>query len=313
MKTRDFIKGKIGENKTKIDKKGNDGKELVEDDLLQLSLYEVFVIFLLSNFTTPMQRYALLQDVNDIIFKEKKLSTSSFYNSIEKLEKMGLIAYAKIENKIFVMGTDFGVKALEIISRTTSLFSINFNLLTEGTLKAISGKVPFENANSILIITLEEFFDTEVLNTRMKTYSTKNIITLPEQYEKMVRRGLSPDIHQTLITDKKIREPDGFFELIVIYDFQNLTNPFHGLSETGIIKETFRVLKSKGLLLFQFHNIIQEQDDFAIDLLAHSFKKSPFYNEISKEDVIKYFTEAIGQEPKLINFKEFYLGYIKKE
>jgi len=262
-----------------------------------------------------MQRYALLQDVNDILFKDakKKISTSSFYNSVDKLEKMGLIAYTKIDNKIFVMGTELGTKALEIISGTTSLFSLNFSKLTEGTAMAVRGKIPLEKANSVLIITLEEFFDTEVLNTRMKAYTTKNIITGPGFYDKMIRRGLSPDIHQTLITDEKIREPGEFFDLVLIYDFQNLQSPFYGLSEKDIIKEAYRVLKSQGFLLIQFHNIIPEQDDFAVDSLARSFKNSPFYNEIDKEDVKRYFLEAIGHEPELFSFKEFYLGYIKKE
>lgn len=259
-----------------------------------------------------MQRYALLQDVNDIIFKEKKLSTSSFYNCVDKLVKMGLIAYTKIDNKIFLRGTEQGTKALEIISRTSSLFSINFNQLTEGTINAISGKIPLKNANSILIITFEEFFDTEILNKRMKQYSTKNIITGPKLYEKMKRRGLDSDIRQTFITNKQIREPDGFFELVMIYDFQNLSTQYYGLSEPDIIKEAYRVLKGNGLLLFQFHNKISVQDDFAIDSLAHSFKNSHFYNEISKEDVKRHFLEAINQEPELIGFKEFYVGFIKK-
>ena len=128
----------------------------------------------------------------------------------------------------------------------------------------------------------------------------------------MIRRGLSTEIKQTFINNNKIREPDDFFEQIIIYDFQNLPDSFHGLSESEIIREAYRVLKTNGLLLFQFHNIISPQGDFAVESLANSFKKSHFYNEISIEDVRKYFIQAINREPELIGFKELYVGYLKK-
>ena len=147
----------------------------------------------------------------------------------------------------------------------------------------------------------------------MKIYTNKNIIANPEMYDKMRRRGLNSDIQQTLITDKQIREPDNFFDNIIIYDFQNLPNLFFGLSEKDILKEAYRVLKHSGLLIVQFHNVIPPQEDFALDFLANSFKKSAFYNEIDKEEVLRYFVESFDQKPEFIGFKEFYLGYIKKE
>ena len=61
------------------------------EDILSLDIPQLMILFFLSMQITETVRYTLLQDLNKFVFSEAKLSASSFYNTLDKLERLGLL------------------------------------------------------------------------------------------------------------------------------------------------------------------------------------------------------------------------------
>ena len=96
----------------KSDDQISDPKSLKIGDLANLSIVEILTLQRLLQHQTPVVRYVLYQEINQLIHPEKvkyssaeeilsnslkeekpDLSTSSFYNSLNTLKKRGLIAF----------------------------------------------------------------------------------------------------------------------------------------------------------------------------------------------------------------------------
>ena len=102
-------------------------QEIKLEDILSLNIYQLVIIFFLSIQLSETVRYSLLQDVNKNLFSNAKLSASSFYNTLDRLEKLGLVEMNQSGNERVknVKGTSKIKDVLQIVSTYATFLSFN--------------------------------------------------------------------------------------------------------------------------------------------------------------------------------------------
>ena len=116
----------------KDDKINNPAEKILSlESILDLTVFDIFILFYLLLFSGGSVRFAVLQDLNEYFKKSskslpigskfrKQLSPSSFYNILKKLEKKGLISTNdKGGNTRTIEPTPFARQALKLISLFT--------------------------------------------------------------------------------------------------------------------------------------------------------------------------------------------------
>jgi len=304
-------------------------------DFIDLSLVDVLTLQFLVRHSEPVVRHTLYREVlrfleniksplEDIdstkltkserryynFLKDKKLlSTSSFYNNLNNLEKRGLILsnYNK-KGKI---------ETIEITNLTNPLLKeilkhfVSFGVRTEEPamlmikdeiLKRI-GKKEFENT---LVVWLNFYLDFQIL--RMVYNLTDNLFILSyDDYSKeLLEKGLE-NVNFSSIYNDLIREPNNIFD-ITFFPFYSKNSSLNGLTLTDLLKEAVRVTQKDGVILITAQSTIPNVHGVLISNLIKLYRKAnqqTIYSieeleqdlidaGVEKTDVFEYQGELIG-------------------
>lgn len=286
-------------------------KKIELDDILSLDISQIMILFFLSFQISDTVRYTLLQDLNKFVFPEAKLSASSFYNTLDKLEKLGLLDMKK--NKTgrvkSIRGRPEIKNVLSIISQYTSIISIDLGSILTDFIAILDNSMNNSPINNLLLIDIEEFYDFG-LTTILKRYSEEVfLLSDDESFARYSNRGFK-QVHQSQIINGKIREPDKIFDCVFILDFQ-IKNDIYGMNEKALLTEALRVTKKDGLIIVIGMDELPITNNFILDSVLQKVQKSSFFNVINL-DLFKDLIRSVSHfEPEFINVKGMIIAKIK--
>lgn len=286
-------------------------QEIRLDDILSLNIYQLVIIFFLSIQLSETVRYSLLQDVNKYLFSNAKLSASSFYNTLDRLEKLGLVEMTQSGNERVksVKGTPKIRDVLQIVSMYATFLSFNPGIIFDEYLPIFESFVHLGTVKNILFIDFDEFFDigfTSLLNKHTEEFF---ILADNDSFEKYKNRSNKP-IYQTQVINGKIREPDKIFDAVYIVDFHTIED-FYGMNEKELLQEAVRVTKSQGVVIIHGSNELPVTDNIVIDSMVDNLKTNPLMITMNEKSFLTTVTEISPVKPLFYTSKGFLIAKLQ--
>ena len=287
-------------------------KNIKIGDFANLSIVEILTLQRLLQHQKPVVRYILYQEVNQLIhperlkyssaeeilsnsLKEEKadLSTSSFYNSLNTLEKRGLVAFyykqgkkKQIETVEATKMTKSTILALEHYFLRSVVNDYEYLVNLAEKMLDIIGQSHFE---TLITVWLSDLLDLNLLKYFTKIANEVSILSKAEIYEDLVKIGLK-NINYTNMYNKVIREPNDFFNLAVVPSYRRNIE-FFGLSRIDLLKELIRVTKKGGIVIISGRTAFTSTKNYYADELLKRYSESIseriFDEKELKDDMIK--------------------------
>ncbi|MFX0061546.1 MAG: hypothetical protein ACFFC7_05110 [Candidatus Hermodarchaeota archaeon] len=300
----------------------NPKKNLNLDDILDLTVFDIFVLFYLMIFSGGSVRFALLQDLNAYFSHSrqnvpssakfrKQLSPSSFYNILKKLEKKGLTASIdKGRNVRTVEATPLAREALKMVSLFTLAASFDltkeFAFLEEVMIKEFD----IGHLKSLLFISIDSFYLVPMIKKFSELEFIETLYVLAD--EEILERYFDRDIKNIRISttlNSVIREPNDFFEATFIYRYRAIED-FYGMSGKALLREAVRITKpEQPVILVSWTGKEQLDNSIVSSLIEELMDSSPFFFEISKHEVIEDMKNAGISEPKIYDLRGGFLAW----
>lgn len=285
-----------------------------------LSLIEIITLLILLRDSKPIVRHSLYLQINEFLESEKfkikiddytnlskseqmiltflrnkrNLSTSSFYNNLKNLEKMGLISFNfNIKGKVIsIEPTSLTVVACDIISQyfiRTSL-ALNYGVLFENAKRVLDiiGRKKFEN---LLLVWLYEYADIELFNFLISISDSFFILCKKELCDNAIKnyytneKASNEKINFTQVYNNLIREPNDFFDLIV-FSYLEAKPDYIGLDRLELLKETVRVAKKDGIIVLNNFSKLPTTEDFTTNRLIEIYNKANRHQISTEQQLI---------------------------
>ncbi|KKM78403.1 hypothetical protein LCGC14_1360290 [marine sediment metagenome] len=288
-------------------------------DFIDLSLVEVLTLQLLLRHTEPVVRHTLYLEVTQFLQSKrtsldafdspdlsssekrylqflrnkKKLSTSSFYNNLKSLEKMGLIsgtynAKGKVEA---IEKTDLTGPFMDVILR----HFINFGVRSEEAImhsmkKAIFEKIKKTSFENILVIWLNEFFDFQIIRIAYEVAEALFILSRNDFSKDLINRGLE-NVKSSSIYNRKIREPNEVFD-VVFFPFYYKDSKIFDLNRVDLLKEAARVTKKSGVVIITAQSKLPKVEGRIASTILELYEKAHHHTIYEIDELEKDYNEA---------------------
>lgn len=259
-------------------------------DLNDLSFLQIYILIVLGTFTTHPVRFTLLNQINEVLFQDKQLSPSTFYNTLQKLEQKGFISFQedeKTERAKSIGTTHLGKLALKMISQLMIFSNLDLKTIFHKAIPQIIDKTNLTPVRSLLLIHFDEIFDVELFNMFFYKYSQElYILANDETFNRYLKRGIT-SIHQTKFqkSSNKIREPNDHFDATILVRYQRTTKLF-GVSEKIILQEAKRVSKPGSKLIIITIENMPQTNHVILDSLTQLISTSPFYFSLGEKEIV---------------------------
>jgi DNA-binding PadR family transcriptional regulator len=258
-----------------------------------MTITQIFTLMLVNSFPLGVIRYAILQSLNSLLSPNSKISASSFYHSLEKLEKLGLLEFLKDEKgKItLVKTTEKTNEALAQVGNVLVMSGINIS----ETISDLSTQI-------LDIIDLESSVDLALIISKDLSLDL-HLYPVAEQYAKRIHcvasnidfnRYIVPyseKINQTKVINRKMREPDNEFDLTFLPTYFP-SDDFFEMSDDEFWQEVVRVTKPQGQIIVLSFKEIKKQDNFILDSIIDLFSSNPLIYFTTKEKIKDSMTKA---------------------
>lgn len=288
-------------------------------DFIDLSLVEVLTLQLLLRHTEPIIRHTLYLEVIQFLQSErtsldtldspnlsssekrylqflrnkKKLSTSSFYNNLKILEKMGLIscmynAKGKVEA---IEKTDLTGPFMDV----TLQHFITFGVRAEKSImvsmqKAIFEKIKKTSFECILVIWLNEFFDIQIIRLAYEASESLFILSRTDFSKDLINRGLE-NVKSSSIYNRKIREPNEAFDMVFL-PFYYKDSKIFDIDRIDLLKEAARVTKKTGVVIITAQSKLPKVEGYVASTILGLYEKANHHTIYEIDELEKDYSEA---------------------
>lgn len=292
-------------------------------DIFDLSLIELTILNYLVNNEGKILRFDLYKQINSLLAPFKNLSTSSFYNSLKKLENRGFLKSVKTDNK------DPKSMAITKDKKAEVALGFMFYYFIQHSL-SLSSKGDNDPSNIIKTLCMKENFDsvmvidpetssstkliTSIIPTAVETLrsiarASKNIYLLSteELYDYYISQGINKLQSSQIREEGIIREAENTFDLIVfpLYD-KNII--FNDLNYRDLLKEAKRLLMKGGNLVVIHLEEFQLTNNYFLDHFSKSLRLSGYIAAFDTDQIMNDLLE-IGYENLQIT-KNMGINYI---
>lgn len=291
-------------------------------EVYDLSFIEIVTLNHLLKANEKLMRFSLYKQINAILQPHKKLSTSSFYNSLKNLEKRNFIEFSKSSsNDPKAVEVETTEKAMRLIG-FFHFFLIQNSIANEHGLdievsQVVDMLIKRNEVDSTLIIEPElnknSTLSTSIIpmaneTIRIMAKKSKSIflVSTDEFFSKYIDQGFSNISRSQVMESGIIREPDNYFDIIVFPLYRKNIN-FGDLDFRGILKEAKRLLNDDGALLLIHLEEIPDTSHYFIRILAERLFASGYFtpylaSEIKNNLTQIGFTNIRSQSTNGINF-----------
>ncbi|MFX0075622.1 MAG: hypothetical protein ACFE96_09280, partial [Candidatus Hermodarchaeota archaeon] len=162
-----------------------------------------------------------------------------------------------------------------------------------------------------LYVSFGDYINVKCIKNLFKATDNLFLLIKKELFENISKIGLE-NIQNTSIFNNTIREPDNFFDSIIIpYHFKS-TELEDNTKET-ILKEAFRIVKEDGIVLIHGYNELPEIEHGLINIFIKWVKN--VYTDIETSSEVKFEEELLSagaKEVKVFVYKGHLFGIGKK-
>jgi SAM-dependent methyltransferase len=305
-------------------------------DFTDLSIADIITLQFLTRYSNPVVRHTLFNEVKQFIeFKEKiveiedkslptpasekfynfinlskKLSTGSFYYSLDKLEKRGLLTSNGKTGKVSINPTKFTKYVPQLLLK----FLINNNIMDSNEyrddfFKKILSKIENSHFDRILSIWLSEYVPLSIANqlsdfTKEMYILSKNEIDKSKNYKNRVK------YRYTEIIGGLFREREDFFDASFIPVYKK--NPkFYNMTRNKILKEIIRVTKPNGYIILVSIADIEISENIFINELIKLYKAAYINRTFTVEELHKDMSEVGLNKIDVFEHQGFLIGIAK--
>ncbi len=305
-------------------------------DFTDLSIADIITLQFLTRYSNPVVRHTLFNEVKQFIeFKEKvveikdkslpspasekfynfinlskKLSTGSFYYSLDKLEKRGLLTSNGKTGKVSINPTQFTNYVPQLLLK----FLINNNIMDSNEyrddfFKKMLSKIENSHFDRILSIWLSEYVPLSIANqlsdfTKEMYILSKNEIDKSKNYKNRVK------YRYTEIIGGLFREREDFFDASFIPVYKK--NPkFYNMTRNKILKEIIRVTKPNGYIILVSIADIKISENLFINELIKLYKAAYINRTFTVEELYKDMSEVGLNKIDVFEHQGFLIGIAK--
>ena len=285
----------------------NNSGKLSIDESRYLNVIELFLLHTLRSFPQGIVRFPLLHELNDYLVDKNELSRGGFYNSLKRLEKMGLVEVSDRTKSepASVSTTKIANETLKELSKFLIFLSIDYSKVYTEILPELNKKlidsvdIPLD---SILVITFEKSFDR--LISIIKSLSKDISILCSEEIFSKYYKNYSENFHLTEIRRNMIREPDDVFDVTILSNYNKEAD-----FSNYLLKEAFRITKPKGKILVFATADLPKTDNFMINSLITTLQESKFFFTSSKEHLKKDLEDLKLENLEVMDIKGILVGF----
>jgi len=309
-------------------------------DFIDLSLLEIITLDQLLRFGKPVIRHSLYVIVNEYLKNEKidvtshllnngfrecekkflkelkennhgsNISTSSFYNNLNNLEKKGFIKFNEDEKgKIdTIESTLLTKKAIRFLLQffMDSTAIPDFPKFDESLTKRIQKRVGKQNIESLLAAWFEQHVSFRLITFLKNISSEVFVLSKIKDYEEYAVKELE-DVHFSRIYKNLIREPDNMLDAVAIPQYKKDID-FYGMTRDTVMKEFYRIIKPEGFIVVVCKAEFPLTKDRAADELLNIYRDS-ISNSIFSEKELRTDLESAGfQNIDIFNHKGMLAG-----
>jgi DNA-binding PadR family transcriptional regulator len=261
------------------------------------------------------------KEFKDLLENEKKFSTSSFYNSLKNLEGKGLVKSNKDERDkvVSVEATQY----TEILINTISKHVIRFGLIEteknknlpdivkEVIKKELLKQKDKKKFGTALYISFGDFVNAKCIKILFKATDNLFVLLKKEVFENISKIGLI-NIQNTSIFNKTIREPDNFFDAVIIpYHFKS--TDLKDVTKEILLKEAFRIVKEKGVVIIHGYTELPNIEHALLNIFIKWVKN--VYTDIETSSEKKFNDELLkagAMEVEVFVYKGHLFGIGRK-
>ncbi len=272
-------------DKRMVPRKNNE--KITLDELMGLSMAELVFLQHLLNYSGSVVRFALLQEINAYMVREKKISPSSFYHSLNKLHEKGFVTFEKAEDEKIsaVKATPLARLALAEASRILLIGAIDVYSFSKRLLNQVLKQFQVDQElNTVLLVPMDLFVSVKIINLVGSFTNNPYVLASEQQFDRLKIRGLAENMEQSKLSGGRIREPNDYFDAVVLFRW-GPSEPMYRISREKLIEELVRVLKPGGLFFVSGMKKIVKTHHFLLDGIAEALSNAYFLQEISEEDL----------------------------
>ncbi|MCY3410640.1 MAG: hypothetical protein INQ03_03285 [Candidatus Heimdallarchaeota archaeon] len=259
-------------------------RNLVFLDIYDLSVIEMMTLNFLVGQREAILRYDVYKHMNKLLGPLKKLSTGSFYNSLIKLEKRGLLTFEQIDND------DPKSLAVQTTKDANKLLGYMFYYFTQHAI-SINPRPKYDPAEIILNVaemdpnTISNFMiidpETEtnsvliesILPSAVSTMQSLNSIIKPNKFDLLTANEMY---------DYYIKGPNEKFDLIVYPMYSaNLVSTSTGYE--SILKCSLDILSDHAKIVIIFLEDPADSDHYFIQHYLNRLRESGYFQTLDKD------------------------------
>jgi SAM-dependent methyltransferase len=292
----------------KSKKVGKIKSELTLDDIIDLTVVELYILNFLVRIGGSAIRFAVFNELNAKL-ETNKISRSSFYHSLTKLKDRGFV---EIESN--PKGKGSLVKATPMARsavKRSNIFSIWSNIDLSKIALNISKQliVDVDKSGSQIYLSFDEIPNLNTISVITTLGSTTNILVDKEMEETYTSRLL--EIPFSKFENEVIKEPNDYFDRGIISNYFP-SSLMYGVQANYLLKEIVRVIKPDGEIIVICFNELPATNNIILDsIMSDLFNEIIFHPanpEFVKSELIDIGIEIVNE----LNFKGYFVIVGKK-
>jgi hypothetical protein len=288
-----------------------DDIEVPMDIIYDLSIVEVISILFLLIHRRDVVRYSLYLEVKN--FFDVSISTSSFYNSLNNLEKKGLLSFVKTaKGKIkYINPTEISYPAVCTILKNIFYLRMadyppSYYEMFDLILKEL-GKTHFRNT---LTVWFDDFIDLDLVAEISNISDEMFVLSKEKTFDEVGNLDIT-NLRKTTIFNGKIREPNDFFEVCAIPYYKKKVE-FGNTSRASLLKEVFRVIKKEEYIVLLARKKLPEVEGHYGEHILCLFNQAIERNIFIKEEIQNDLIQAGFSDIKIMEEKGLFIAIGKK-
>jgi len=272
--------------------------------IYDLSIIEILIVNELVKLTrndnynkVSILRHDLYKLINNLVKSHKKLSTSSFYRSLKKLQERGFLEFKKSEDIKYRKATEVYPTPL-----ATQIIGFLFHFMVQYNQDIEVLNFIDQQLESYLnqFISVEQLRKIRVVDPSVRIDSPADLITsiLPnaigimQVVANMVmthQNGSTRPLSVNVLSTEQIFEWDEKIDAgsdLIIFPLYEKNSTFRGLTHLQIIDELKKLLAKNRFMLVIHLDTFQARDHHYLDIIASFLKNSPFFQTYDSEQII---------------------------